>query len=280
MGTPVAIIPSGSRSPFEAIKHADDSWLGRELMPLMEYSRWEDFETVIEKAKNSLALVQGQEQAGYHFGTCRSDGGRWGNQQLDDFRLTRFAAYLTAMAGDDTKDAVAHARVYFAVRTREAETAIAPAVPQDYEQALVALLGKVRETKALEGRVAELEPAAHAWDVLASGAGDYSVGDAAKILARDPAIKLGRDRLFTVLAEQKWTFRQVADNKPRAMQTAINRGWLSEIPQSHYHPRTGELVLDAPQVRVTVKGVRELHKRLGGTTPVQLPAAAIEGGVR
>lgn len=147
----------------------------------------------------------------------------------------------------------------------------APVLPQDYEEALVALLGQVRETKALTERVAELEPAAQSWQVLASGDGDFSVADAAKILARDPSIKLGRNRLFTVLDEQRWTYRQLADDRPRVLQTAIERRWLSELPQSHYHPRTGELVLDAPQVRVTVKGLHELHKRLGGSAPVQIP---------
>jgi hypothetical protein len=89
----------------------------------MEYSRWEDFATVIEKAKDSLALVQGDEQAGHHFREMPEviPGGRWGKQTVGSYRLTRFGAYLTAMAGDDTKTAVAHARVYFAVRAREAE---------------------------------------------------------------------------------------------------------------------------------------------------------------
>ncbi|MER5647278.1 RhuM family protein [Streptosporangium sp. NPDC002524] len=119
--------PSGEPpdSPFDSIRHVDDYgreyWLGREMQPLMEYSRWHEFAAVIEKAKSSLALIQGDEQAEHHFGICHSDGGRWGKQQLDDFQLTRFAAYLAAMAGDDTKSAVAHARVYFAVRAREAE---------------------------------------------------------------------------------------------------------------------------------------------------------------
>ena len=112
-------------NPFETIRRVDaygrEYWVGRDLQPLMEYSRWEDFDTVIEKAKSSLALVQGPEQAEHHFGTCRSDGGRWGNQQLDDYRMTRFGAYLVALAGDATKPAVAHARIYFAVKTREAE---------------------------------------------------------------------------------------------------------------------------------------------------------------
>jgi len=47
---------------------------------------------------------------------------------------------------------------------------------------------------------------------------------------------------------------------------------LSELPQSYEHPHTEELVLAAPQVRVTAKGLHELHKRLGGTSAVQVPA--------
>lgn len=156
----------------------------------------------------------------------------------------------------------------------------APALPQDYEEALVALLGQVRETKALTARVAELEPAANSWQTLAAADGDFSVADAAKILARDPAIKLGRNRLFTLLDDYRWTYRQLADDRPRVMQAAIERQWLSEIPQSHYHPRTGELVMDAPQVRVTVKGLHELHKRLGGTAAVAIPTVPSQGGAR
>ena len=149
----------------------------------------------------------------------------------------------------------------------------APALPQDYEEALVALLGQVRETKALTAKVAELEPAANSWQTLASAEGDFSVADAAKILARDPSIKLGRNRLFSLLDEYRWTYRQVSDDRPRVMQVAIERQWLSEIPQSHYHPRTAELVMDAPQVRVTAKGLHELHKRLGGSSAVQVGGA-------
>lgn len=124
--------------------------------------------------------------------------------------------------------------------------------------------------EAAEQQVRELEPAAQAWETLASADGDFAVADAAKILSRDPAIKLGRDRLFRHLREDGWAYRQGADGKHRAKQYAIDRGWLSEIPQSHYHPRTGELVLDPPQVRVTVKGVQELHKRLGGVAQLRI----------
>ncbi|KQW11413.1 phage antirepressor KilAC domain-containing protein [Streptomyces sp. Root369] len=145
-----------------------------------------------------------------------------------------------------------------------------PDLPQDYEEALVHLLDKVRENKQLTSRVAELEPAAESWTVLAAADGDFSVGDAAKILARDPRIQTGPRRLFGLLITMKWTYRQLADGRPRAMQHAVERQWLSELPQSHIHPETGDLVLDPPQVRVTAKGLLELHKRLGGEAPLSI----------
>ncbi|MEV1079857.1 RhuM family protein [Streptomyces sp. NPDC050211] len=99
-------------------------WLGREMQPLMGYAQWGKFALVIERAKTSLALVQGETAAQNHFSQTGKmvPIGSGAEREVLDFRLTRFGAYLTAMAGDDTKEAVALARVYFAVRTREAET--------------------------------------------------------------------------------------------------------------------------------------------------------------
>jgi hypothetical protein len=123
-----SITPASGKgsSPFDQIQHVDDFgreyWLGREMQPLMEYSRWEDFATVIDKAKASLALVQGESAAQANFREVpKIVAVGFGNREIPDYEFTRFGAYLTAMAGDDTKSAVAHARVYFAVRAREAE---------------------------------------------------------------------------------------------------------------------------------------------------------------
>lgn len=124
--------------------------------------------------------------------------------------------------------------------------------------------------KAIEAELAEAAPKARSWDTLASGDGDFSVGDAAKILSRDPVIALGERRLFAVLATEDWIYRQRGDGRWRVYQAAVERGWLSEMPSSHYHPRTGELVLDPPQVRVTPKGLHELHRRLGGMQPLRI----------
>lgn len=114
-----------------------------------------------------------------------------------------------------------------------------------------------------EKRVAELAPAAANWDTLASANGDLLVADAAKILTRDHGIRTGRDRLFASMAQLGWVYRQRSDNRWRAYQTAIETGRLSELPLSYTHPKTSELTLGAPQLRVTVKGLGDLARILG-----------------
>jgi prophage antirepressor-like protein len=124
------------------------------------------------------------------------------------------------------------------------------------------VIAEADRAERAEQRVAELAPAAESWETLAAANGDYSVADAAKVLSRDGSIQIGRDRLFTMLAKLGWTYR-AGDGRWRVKQTAVETGRLSELPSSHYHPRTGELVLDPPQVRVTVKGVADLRRALG-----------------
>ena len=110
-------------------------------------------------------------------------------------------------------------------------------------------------------QIAVLAPRAEAWDELASAEGDYEVADAAKILAR-AGVETGRTRLFQQLADLRWIHRG-HHGKWVAYQSAVDSGYLAERPQSHHHPRTGELVLDPPQVRVTIRGLERLRVRLG-----------------
>lgn len=144
---------------------------------------------------------------------------------------------------------------------RTGQYEVAPAELSEIEVAR-RYVAALEEKQALTAKVAELEPAADAWNHLASAEGDFSVADAAKILSRDPLINVGRDRLFTLMSRWGWVYRQVADNRYRVYQTQVQTGRLSELPSSHYHPKTGELVLDPPQVRVTAKGLQEIRTRL------------------
>lgn len=142
-------------------------------------------------------------------------------------------------------------------------TSHSPALPQDYEEALVHLLGKVRENKQLESRVKELEPSAQAWNILASASGDYSLRDAAHILNRDRGISTGQNRLLRSIRELDMVDRN-------GVPYAKHATHLVERATSYIHPHTDEPVL-GKQIRVTVLGLRYLHGKLGGEGPLQLP---------
>ncbi|GIE46400.1 hypothetical protein Alo02nite_92980 [Actinoplanes lobatus] len=141
---------------------------------------------------------------------------------------------------------------------------VAPAIPQTYADALQLAADQARQIEAQAAALAEAAPAAEAWSHLASADGDLSVAEAAKNLSRHPQITIGRDRLFTVMAREKWIYRGESHQRWTVYQYAVDRGWVTEKASSHYHPRTGELVLDPPQVRILPKGLAELLKRLTG----------------
>lgn len=111
-----------------------------------------------------------------------------------------------------------------------------------------------------EAQAAALAPRAEAWDDLVESEGDYLVGDAAKILCRVDGISIGQNRLFRFLGEQRWTYRGGGDTGPwRAMQTAVDAGWLTERISTGFHVRDGEPVPNPPQVRVTTRGIARLR---------------------
>lgn len=116
-----------------------------------------------------------------------------------------------------------------------------------------------RQVEALTAQVAELEPRAAVADHLLNATGDMSVGDAAKALARSGAA-IGATRLFALLDDLGWTYRSAGVRHIK--QRAIEAGYLAALPKSHYHPKTGDLVVDPPQVRVTPKGIARLLTHL------------------
>lgn len=257
-----------AQSPFDAIKRTDQAgehWSARDLMSPLGYEKWERFEDAIDRARAAASNAGHDPDEAF---SRRRETGQFGARI--DYRLTRYAAYLVAMNGDPRKPEVAAAQTYFAVKTREAETGRAAiALPQSYAAALRELAATVERAEQAERNAEALAPAAAAWDHLASGDGDWSVADAAKILSRDPNIRTGRDRLFRTLAGWGWIYRG-GDGAWRAKQAQVECGRLSEIPQSHYHPRSGELVLDPPQVRIKPKGLVEIHRKLGGSAPLAI----------
>jgi phage antirepressor YoqD-like protein len=81
-------------SPFDAIRRTDESgeyWSARDLMPLMDYSRWDAFLAVIEKTGAALGLVEGRQAVAQNFRQMAKVSGARGPAGVD-YRLTRFAA--------------------------------------------------------------------------------------------------------------------------------------------------------------------------------------------
>jgi len=124
------------------------------------------------------------------------------------------------------------------------------------------------QAKAIE----ELAPAAKSWENLAAPGGDFSVAQAAKVLSRDPVIEIGRNRLFDYLAELKWIFKTKGKRAHwEAYQPRIESGLLShKLGGRFINEETGEWEQSNPTVRITAKGLHELHKRLGGESPMLL----------
>jgi DNA-damage-inducible protein D len=98
-----------------------ECWSARELQHLLGYSKWENFEKVIQKAKD--ACKNAGVAVENHFPDVRKmvEIGSKTERPIEDIALTRYACYLIAQNGDSRKEEIAFAQNYFAVQTRRAE---------------------------------------------------------------------------------------------------------------------------------------------------------------
>ena len=98
-----------------------ECWSAREMQQLLGYSKWENFEKVIQKAKD--ACKNAGEQIENHFPDVRKmvGIGSEAERPISDIALTRYACYLVAQNGDSKKQQIAFAQNYFAIQTRRAE---------------------------------------------------------------------------------------------------------------------------------------------------------------
>ena len=118
-------IKENTEKVFEDIKHIDENgneyWLARELMIVLKYSKWENFNKVIKKAIDACqnSAINYKE----HFPDIRKTLEMPNNasKEIIEYKLSRYACYLIAQNGDTRKKAIALAQTYFAIQTRKQE---------------------------------------------------------------------------------------------------------------------------------------------------------------
>ena len=107
---------------FEDIKHIDECgneyWLARELMPLLEYSKWENFDNVIQKAVISYRNSINDDS--YWLPEARKPikTGKGKEELIKDYKLSRYICYLIVQNANPKKKMVALGQTYFAIQTR------------------------------------------------------------------------------------------------------------------------------------------------------------------
>ncbi len=111
---------------FDKTSNFDDEseieyWYARELMILLGYDRWENFDKTISRAIVSCETSKIEVSDHFREITKMVELGSGAHRNVKDYMLTRYACYLIAQNGDTKKEEIAFAQSYFAIQTRKQE---------------------------------------------------------------------------------------------------------------------------------------------------------------
>lgn len=114
------------KKQFDSILQSNDElhiefWYARELMPLLGYERWENFNKAIKRAMSACQNSGVEVSDHFREVTKMVPLGSGASRTIRDYMLTRYACYLIAQNGDPQKEEIAFAQSYFAVQTRKQE---------------------------------------------------------------------------------------------------------------------------------------------------------------
>ncbi len=124
--------PTNIRVDFEQFRNENKItyWWASEFMLMLGYKTMKSFEKVIQRAIAACMTLDIPFDTNFIVTMRKQDG-----KEVRDYKLTRFACYLTAMNGDPKKPEVAQAQFYFSQQTRRFELYLQGA--EDIERVLV-----------------------------------------------------------------------------------------------------------------------------------------------
>ncbi|MEG2740471.1 DNA damage-inducible protein D [Clostridium sp.] len=250
---------------FESIKkineYEQEFWYARDLQVVLEYTKWDNFKKVIEKAKE--ACSNSNINTSDHFADVGKmiDLAKGAKREIKDVMLSRYACYLVVQNADPKKEVVALGQTYFAVQTRKQE--IQEEETQDFSQ-----LSEDSKRLAIRN---ELKYHNKKLVDAAKGAGvqtnlEYAIfqnhgykGLYGGLDAKDIHLKKGLKKSQKILDHMGST--ELAANLFRATQTEekLKRDDIKgkgNANKTHYE---------------VGKTVRETIEKLGGTMPEELP---------
>ncbi len=248
------IVEKVNRS-LDGIRRTSDTgveyWMARDLQVPLGYSRWEKFESVIEKGIMACESSGTDPKNHFHPKVKMIIIGKGAKRKQKDYYLSRYAAYLIAMNGNPRLLEIATAQTYFAVQTRKQEIA-----ERGYDL-----------NKRIELRERVKTANKHLNDAASeSGVQNYALFHAAGykglygIYPKAIKVRKGIDRKEEIL--DRAGRAELAANEFRITQTeeALTKSQI-----------TGDI--SAQRIHETIgKEVRNTIEKIGGTMPEDLPA--------
>lgn len=251
------------KNSFERIKREDENggefWSARELARVLEYADLRNFNVAIEKAKEAC-VKSGQKVSDHFVGiTEMVEIGSGAQRPVEDWKLSRYACYLTIQNADPSKPLVALGQNYFAVQTRRQEITTEAEMRIEDQKRLLLREEMKKHNKHLAGAAKEagvVQPVDYAIFMDHGYQGLYG-GLGMRDIHQRKGLKL-KEQILDHMAST-----ELAANLFRATQT--------EEKLRRENVRTKD---HANQIHKDVgRKVRQTIRELGGTMPENLPTA-------
>lgn len=247
--------PDLVKNSLDSVKRISDKgieyWMARDLLVPLGYEKWDNFERVIDKARQSCEST-GEDSSNHFLESGKKVGiGSGAERAIRDFVVSRFGAYLIAMNGSPQLPQIAAAQRYFAVQTRRQEISDQQI---DVEKRLE-LRDRVKEANVHLGYAAKDAGVQH-WGLFhdAGYRGLYGIG------LKEIKARKGLDPKEDLL-----------DRSGRA-ELAANEFRITQTEEALKRNQTKDDLAARETHRSVGKTVRDTIHKLGGTMPEELPA--------